>query len=347
MDIIPKVEIKTLLEKGLSNYSLIDVRSPSEYLEDHIPGACSIPILSDEERCEIGTIYKKQGPDVARLRGVEIVSPKLPDFIKKVKEISELKKQVVIYCWRGGLRSEASVCFSMLAGIYCFKLTGGYKSFRRVVVDFLEQFDSKRFIVLYGPTGSGKTHILQILKKRGYPVLDLEGGACHKGSVFGHIGEPGYDTVTQKRFETEIFYTLHSRHEKVFFVEGESMKIGKVSIPKSIYGLMKNGVSVQMNSSLDFRVNYSLGVYNPDQFKGDIRDALNRIRRYIPLEKMATLKKLLEEENFRDFCKELMVLYYDPLYAKGLPKSMDFTVEYDDFECAADELVKIYSSVDL
>ena len=346
MDIVPSIAIETLLERGFSNYSLVDVRSPSEYLEDHIPGAFNLPILNDEERCEIGTIYKKQGPDVARLRGVEIVSPKLPSFIKKIKEISELRKKVVIYCWRGGLRSEASVCFSVLAGIYCFKLTGGYKSFRKAVVGFFEHICDKRFIVLHGPTGSGKTHILQILKQRGYPVLDLEMCACHKGSVFGHIGEPGYDTVTQKRFETEIFYTLNSRHEKVFFVEGESMKIGKVSIPKSIYSLIKNGVNVQMNSSLDFRINYSLSVYNPEKFKGDIVDALNKIRRYIPSQKMTNLKNLLEEENFRDFCEELMVLYYDPLYAKGLPKKIDFTVEYDNFECAADELSKIYNSVD-
>lgn len=345
MDIIPKVEIKTLLEKGLSNYSLIDVRSPSEYLEDHIPGAYSIPILNDEERCEIGTIYKQKGADVARLRGVEIVSPKLPDFIKKVKEVSDLKKQVVIYCWRGGLRSEASVCFSMLAGIYCFKLTGGYKSFRRVVVDFLEKFDSKRFIVLYGPTGSGKTHILQILKKRGYPVLNLEGCACHKGSVFGHIGEPGYSTITQKKFETEIFHTLHICESKVFFVEGESMKIGKVSIPKNIYTLIKNGVSVLMNPDLDFRVDYSLTIYEPKSFKGEIAEALSKIRRYISSEKMSVLSKLFIEESYREFCRELMTCYYDPLYSKGLPEKRDFTVVYDDFEYAADELVKIYNSI--
>lgn len=345
MDANQQICIDSILSKGLYSYSFVDVRSPSEYLEDHIPGAFNVPILDDAERAEIGTIYKTRGPDVARLRGVEIVSPKLPDFIKKIKEISDFKKQVVIYCWRGGLRSEAAVSFSMLAGIYCFKLTGGYKSFRKVVVEFLENPIDKKFIVLYGPTGSGKTHILNILRKKGYPVLDLEGCACHKGSVFGHIGESDYPAITQKKFETGIFDIFYRYPGKVFFVEGESMKIGKVSIPKNIYALMKNGVSVIMKPDLDFRVGYSLTVYDPEKFKCEISEALTRIKKYISSEKMSVLSKLLTEENYMGFCRELMVCYYDPLYSKGLPENKQYTVEYDDFEYAADELIKIYNFV--
>ncbi|MCA1927713.1 MAG: tRNA 2-selenouridine synthase, partial [Calditerrivibrio sp.] len=203
------VDISFLFDKRYKEIGIIDVRSENEFLEDHIPNAINIPILNNEERAIVGTIYKQKGHKDARLKGVSIVAPKLEDFIMKVKDVTDRFGDTLIYCWRGGLRSEASVTFSRLAGLTVSRLSGGYKSYRSEVNRFMEEDVGKfNFITVYGPTGSAKTKILSFINSDQYPFLDIEKYACHKGSSFGHIEEAGYPFVTQKNFESNIYYDL-------------------------------------------------------------------------------------------------------------------------------------------
>lgn len=172
--------------KNTEELTVIDVRSPSEYKDATIPGSINIPFFNDEERAEVGTIYKQVGQQAAKDRGLEIMSAKLPDFVKKFREIEGKK---AVFCWRGGMRSRTSATVLSLMGVKALRLDGGYRSFRNWTVDKLQTIEWKPdALVLNGYTGSGKTVILHRLHAEGYPVIDLEGLANHRGSIFGQIG---------------------------------------------------------------------------------------------------------------------------------------------------------------
>ncbi len=341
-----QLEIETLITKGLSNFNIVDVRSESEFLHDHIPGAVNIPLLNDEERKIVGILYKQKGSKVARLKGVDIVSPKLPEFIKAVLSQNS-KKNTVVYCWRGGLRSEASLNFLKLAGIdRVFKLRGGYKRFRRHINDFFTNFpNSINIITLYGPTGCGKTEILEKLSSS-IPVINLEKYACHKGSVFGEIGERYYPHVTQKNFETNIWYRLYKNDFKGSFItEGESKRIGKVSIPEGLFSRIKNGVSVLMRAPLEFRIEYTIGAYSPDNYINEIKTSLRRIKKFLGGAKTAYLEQLLENKEFYAFTEILMKDYYDLLYDKSIPSCPDYEICYNCLDEAVEKVEKLYEEL--
>jgi len=338
--------IEEILEKGLENFSIIDVRSPGEFKEDHIPNAINIPLLDDEERKEIGIIYKHIGPEKAKLRGVEIVSPKLPEFIKAIHQIYKKNKPVVIYCWRGGLRSEAFVTFARLAGISVSKLMGGYKSFRKFVSKYFENIDKNiTFITLFGPTCSGKTEILESINQKGYPVVNFEKCARHKGSVFGHIGEEDYPYITQKKFESEIFFSMFKNKSNLYFVEGESKKIGKVTIPNSLFDKIKNAYKVYIDADINFRVKFAIETYKPQLYEKDIYESLKKIQRYLNKKTFEKLITFLNQKNFEDFTKEIMLNYYDPLYKNGIKERIDYQIKLSNIEDAADELIKLYKKI--
>jgi len=341
-----EVDIETIITKGLSNYNIVDVRSESEFLHDHIPGAVNVPLLNDEERKIVGTLYKQKGPKTARLKGVDIVSPKLPAFIKTISAHSS-KKNTVVYCWRGGLRSEASVNFLKLAGIdKVFKLRGGYKHFRKHINDFFAGFpDDLNIITLYGPTGCAKTEIIEKLSSK-IPVINLEKHACHKGSTFGEIGERFYPDVTQKNFETNLWYTLYKNNFKgPFITEGESKRIGKVSIPERLYSGMKNGVSILMKTPMDFRIEYTIKTYNPDNYIDNIKTSLARIKKFLGGTKTAHLEQLLDKKDFQTFTEILLKDYYDPLYNKSIPSCPDYEICYSSVEEAVEKMELLYEKI--
>lgn len=337
------LSLKYLLERGLDSFNLIDVRSPLEYQQDHIPTAENIPLLDNDERAQVGTCYVQVGPKEARLLGVDLVSPKLPKLIRQILELKCNHKMTVAYCWRGGLRSASTVGLMKLTGVEIFRLEGGYKAFRGEVNDFFENFSpAYSFINLYGPTGCGKTAILRGLEEKGLRVLDLEKAAAHKGSNFGDVDEPRYDSVTQKNFETELWHTFYKKNEGVYLVEGESIRIGKVAVPGQVFDRMKTGVSVVAEVPLEARIRFTVDNYKPDLYNDDIRRSLSRLKKFISKAQIDDLARLLDNKDYESFTRILMESYYDPLYRRSIPERPDYIIRYENIEEGKKQFEQIY-----
>lgn len=345
MSLAEELELSFILEKGLSNINLVDVRSPSEYAEDHIPEAVNIPLLNDEERKKVGICYKHDGPKEARILGVDIVSPKLPHFIRQFLDIRKNNKMTVAYCWRGGLRSNSAAGLVRIAGLQVYTIKGGWKEYRRHVSGFMEDFPANyRFMNFYGPTGCAKTEILRKLDGQGLNVLDLEKAAAHKGSSFGKVDEPEYKNVTQKNFESKIWHTFYRNEGNLFICEGESKKIGKVSIPNSIYDRMNSGISVVSDTSLDFRIAFTVENYKPDRYIEEIRESLSRLKRFIGSTKVSELSAMLDRKDYESFTRDLLVEYYDPLYKRSIPEKPNYVIKYESIEEGSEKLADIYKA---
>ncbi|WP_168198282.1 tRNA 2-selenouridine(34) synthase MnmH [Crassaminicella thermophila] len=327
------IDIKEAL--ALKNVLFIDVRSQSEYDDGTIPGSVNIPILDDAERVIIGTIYRKKSPDEATLEGLNFASNKLPNLYKKIKEYSKKYDNIVIFCWRGGMRST-SVCtlLSMLKISNIYRLTGGYKNYRKYVIDFLKnKIDRYKFVMLHGLTGVGKTHILEKLQCIGKPVLNLEKIAKNSGSVFGNIvfsGKP----PTQKMFESLIFNVLYKAEEDYIFVESESKRIGSVQIPEAVYNRMINGYHILLKTTLENRIKIILEDYvvhlEENDFK--IMKSINHLRKRLGNEAVDKLIKKIDTKDYTYVVKYLMEYYYDPLYKYSIKKynNYDIVIDYDD-----------------
>lgn len=250
-------DLLSLKEKG--ELTVIDVRSPSEFKEATIPGSMNIPFFNDEERAEVGTIYKQVSAEAAKERGLEIVSAKLPAFIKG---FSKIEGEKAVFCWRGGMRSRTSATVLSLMGIKAFRLDGGYRSYRNWVVDELNTIDLKpEVLVLNGYTGSGKTTILRQLDEEGLSVIDLEGLANHRGSIFGQIGlEPN----NQKKFDALLVESIKRiQHSPYVLLEGESKRIGKVTIPDFVLEKKVQGRQLFIEMPIEERIKHILEVYHP------------------------------------------------------------------------------------
>lgn len=340
------VDLRFLIEKRYENIGIIDVRSENEFMDDHLPNAVNIPLLNNEERAIVGTIYKQIGPKEARFKGVSIVSPKLEDFINKIKGVADLYKDCIIYCWRGGLRSEASVTFARLAGITVSRLSGGYKTYRNEVIRFInEDIYKYRFITVYGPTGSAKTKILELIDSEQYPFLNLEKYASHKGSSFGHIEEKNYPFVTQKNFESKIYYKFISHINRLILTEGESKRIGKVVIPPTLFDRMINGIGVLFNPPLEFRIDFTVKNYNPSDNIPEIRKSLENIKRYIHPDTYNELLKLLDNDDFSKFTEILLVKYYDPLYKNSYKGKASIEIRFNSIEEGAKKIKEFYDEI--
>lgn len=339
-----EIQLSHILEKGLGSFNLIDVRSPSEFIHDNIPTSVNVPILDDDERAKVGTVYVQQGPKEARMLGVDIISPKLPQFIRSVMDITRNHKMTIAYCWRGGLRSASTVGLMKLTGVNIFRLDGGYKAFRNHINGFFSNFsDDYNFINLYGPTGSAKTVILRELEGD-CRVLDLERAAAHKGSNFGDVDEPEYEFVNQKNFETKIWNTFYNNGLGTYLVEGESMKIGRVSIPNRLFGLMNSGISVVAEVPLEARIRFTVDNYKPNLYIDDIRRSLERLKKFIGKAGVDELSLLLDKQDFETFTKILLESYYDPLYRRSIPEKPDYVIRYENIEEGKKQLEQIYYS---
>ncbi len=341
---IEGISLEEILSRGLSGYNIIDVRSEGEFAEDRIPGSKNIPILNNEERAAVGTVYKREGPKKAKMLAVELLSPKLPGFIKKLDAEAAVNKNLVITCWRGGMRSGAAVTLAALAGIRGLRLTGGYAAFRRHVHAFFENLpEDIKYITVFGPTGCAKSQILRKLSEKGYPTVDLERHACHKGSSFGEVGEAGYPHVTQKSFETGVWHDHYiSGNGKLFFIEGESPKIGRVTVPKNLYSRMRSGIKVLAESPLDFRIDFTIKAYEPEKYPDGIKESLKRIEKYIGKARTAELGNMLDEGRFEEFTAFMLEKYYDPMYRNAFPDGMDYKINYSSAEEGALLLEEIY-----
>ena len=210
---------------------IVDVRSEGEYKEATIPGAINLPLLDNIQRALVGIAYKEQGPEAARRLGLEIIGPNLGRYVESFRRLDP-GKGIILFCWRGGLRSKFVAELLDTMGLQVHRLKGGYKSYRRFVNDYLGRDTlPQQAIVLHGLTGVGKTEVLVQLRQAGLPVLDLEGLAQHRGSVYGKIGLP--PSPSQKMFEALIVQELMQAEQAgVFVVECESRRLGKLLLPR-------------------------------------------------------------------------------------------------------------------
>lgn len=309
---------------------IIDVRAPIEYKKGHIPGAVNIPLFDDLERAEIGTLYKAKGKDEAVMKGLEIVSPKLTEFIRQTKS-NTADNQVYVYCFRGGMRSNSFGWLLNTAGLKVKIMEGGYKAYRNFV---LKQFAlSYQLILLGGATGSGKTEILQELKSQ-LPVLDLEQLANHKGSAFGGINQPSQ--LPQQQFENEFYNALVKLpQDQPILVEDESMSIGYNKIPYSFWLTMKQAPIIKIMVPFELRVKRLVNDYGSAD-KSLLAKSLKNISQQIGPNHYKECIQFLEEGKLAEVAS-VTLKYYDRAYDYNHTKRSGIhiiTVETDTDDAA-------------
>ncbi|MDA3900442.1 MAG: tRNA 2-selenouridine(34) synthase MnmH [Spirochaetes bacterium] len=308
-----KIEIARFMEMA-KTIPIVDVRSPGEYEAGHIPGAVNIPLFDNDQRAEVGTIYKQTGREPAIMRALEIVGPKLTWYVNETKKHA-VNGEVLVHCWRGGMRSSSFAWFCETVDISVSLLDGGYKAYRRYIREsFLL---AQNLIVVGGFTGSGKTEILGELQKMGEQVIDLEKKANHKGSAFGAIGQKEQPTTEQ--FENDIAIEwLTFDMQRPVFVEDESLKIGTVVINENLFSLMRDVPLFVIQIPREERI-----------------CRIERDYCVVPAEVLVEIVKRIERRLGGDRCHEccglflsgdyynaisILLDYYDKGYAHGMSK---------------------------
>lgn len=310
---------------------VVDVRSPAEYASGHIPGAVNIPLFDNEQRAEIGILYKRSGREESILRGLEIVGPKLADFIKAVRKLAPGRK-VLVHCWRGGMRSANMAWLFELNGFEVSVLEGGYKAYRRYIREYLNGFG--KLVVIGGKTGSGKTCVLEGIEKIGFQVIDLEKIAHHKGSAFGDLGQEPQPTTEQ--FENNLFQAAAGLEPgKITYVEDESRGIGKISIPDYFYKAMRSSHVIFLDVPKEERIKRLVQEYSGFP-RERLASAINRIQKKLGGLNCKLALEALENNDFTTVT-DILLTYYDRAYLKGLSmRSPDrishIRVDHDDPE---------------
>lgn len=311
------ITLEELLElKKNKELTMIDVRSPQEFKDATIPGSINIPIFDDAERAEIGTMYKQVSVQAAKERGLEIVSAKLPAF---VKSFAELPGRRAVFCWRGGMRSKTTATVLDLMGIHTYRLTGGYRAYRQWVVERLAQMElQSRFCVITGNTGAGKTAILRRLQEEGYPVLDLERLAGHRGSIFGQVG---LSANNQKTFEASLITQLMQLENAPYLLmEGESKRIGKVVVPGFVLDKKEAGIQLFIDMPLAERARHIVEEYRPSEHKEQLLSAYQHIKDRIHTPIAKEIELAMQAEQFEHAVRLLLEHYYDPRYEHAMLK---------------------------
>jgi tRNA 2-selenouridine synthase len=302
--------------------SIIDARSEAEYAEDHLPGALNWPSLNDQERKLIGTIYTQVNPFEAKKRGAALAAANIARHIE-TNVISEPRTwQPLIYCWRGGNRSGS---LAMVLGQIGFKVSvieGGYKAFRAAMLNVLPELASRfDYLVICGPTGSGKTRLLHALAQAGAQVLDLEGLASHRSSVLGTI--PGQPQPTQKRFDTLVWDALRGFDAaRPVYVESESKKVGNLAVPDALIERMRASPCLRLELPDDERVALLLEDY--DYFVQDQAAFCERLDALTQLRGHATVKDWQQQVaagKIENVVRELLLKHYDPGYASSIKRN--------------------------
>lgn len=306
-----EITIQQYLEKA-QKVQIIDVRSPKEFNHAHIPGAVNMPLFDDTERAIVGTAYKQEGREIAILKGLEIVGPKMATMVAEIKERFS-DKSIILHCWRGGMRSKSVATLFSFCGIRTEVIIGGYKSYRQEVQKlFLQNFE---YFILGGRTGSAKTKILQELNKIGEQVIDLEKLANHKGSAFGELGEDPQPTT--EMFENLLFEELRFLEtNKKIWLEDESHLIGTVFIPETIWQQMRTAPVIYCNFPTEERLKFLVETYGHFEKEGVI-NSLNKIAKRLGGQHAKAALEFYEAGNLYEATK-LVLVYYDKSYNYGL-----------------------------
>lgn len=323
-----RLSAKDFLEQS-KMLPVVDVRTPKEFEEGHIPGAINIPIFTNEERVVIGTLYKNSGKEAAVMRGLKFVGPKMYDFVAEAKKhIQGKNKKILIHCWRGGMRSGSMAWLFEMAGLVPSVLEGGYKAYRSHI---REDFASpKKLIILGGYTGSGKTELLHALRDNGEQILDLEGIAHHKGSVYGGLGQEAQPTNEQ--FENNLWVEWNKFDaNKVVWVEDESRSVGSVGINAPLYNQMFNSQVIFVRIPIEVRIKRLVKEYACFS-KDDLLELSTRIVRKLGGNNLKELTEALYKSDF-DTVTSITLRYYDKAYEGGLAKKKKVDkMEFDSFD---------------
>jgi tRNA 2-selenouridine synthase len=338
-----KINIEQFLELS-KRHPMIDVRSPGEYNHAHIPGAFSLPLFTDVERAEVGTAYKQKSREIAIKIGLDFFGPKMKKMVEEVESVISRQRStisdqpsvnnstglktancILVYCWRGGMRSGAVSWLLDMYGFKVYTLAGGYKKFRNyVLASFKKEYSFK---ILGGYTGSGKTETLKQLKKHGEKIIDLEDLANHKGSAFGNIGLP--KQPTQEMFENILAEKLHNLQSQTtlaadiglttadcIWLEDESQRIGLVNIPTEFWKTMRKSPVYFLDIPFEERLKHLVEEYGSLD-KEKMIDAIGRIRERLGgLEAKNAIMHLESNNTIESF--RILLRYYDKWYFKGL-----------------------------
>lgn len=315
MDLLPKpllLELEELLQRRAAGALVLDVRSPSEHARGHIPGAANLPALDDAERAEVGTLWTKVDPARALARAEELGRAKLERIVEAVRALRRGREEgaVLVHCWRGGMRSARFAEELAARGIPSARLRGGYKAFRRWV---LEAFELPRVVrVVTGPTGSGKTAFLRERAREGAAVIDLEALAHHKGSAFGHLGEG--PQPTQEQFENELALAWAATDPgRELWIEDESRNIGKLILPAPLFARIQAGELHVLDVPRSVRIAHLVATYG-DADREALAACFRRIEKRCGHQRT---QRALEHLACGELAAaaEIVLDYYDKAYA--------------------------------
>ena len=309
-----KLTPDVFLEKA-GHLPVLDVRSPAEYAAGHIPGAHSFPLFDNQERAQVGTTYKQIGSYEALLVGLELVGPKMRLLVEQAHELAP-DKQMLVHCWRGGMRSESVAWLLTTAGLTAHTLVGGYKAYRNHVLDSLRQLP--QLIVLGGATGSGKTAILHALREQGEQIIDLEGLAHHRGSAFGGIGQPEQPTTEQFHNQLHQAYQAIGPHARVW-IEDESFSIGTVKLPLELWSVMQAAPLLLIEVPPADRIRRLVDEYGALD-PVDLERAILTIQKRLGGLRTQKAQEALAEGALPQVAA-LLLEYYDKSYARSLQRA--------------------------
>ncbi|MBI5889139.1 MAG: tRNA 2-selenouridine(34) synthase MnmH [Nitrosomonadales bacterium] len=297
---------------------IIDVRSPAEYADDHIPGAISAPVLDDEQRAEVGTLYVQISPFLAKKRGAALIARNIADHLENIFKDKPKQWKPLVYCWRGGQRSGAMAHILAQVGWSTGRLQGGYKNYRRQVLADLDTLpETLQFRVVCGPTGSGKSRLLRVLHEQGAQVLDLEALAQHRGSLLGNL--PDEPQPSQKMFESRLWDALRNFDaQRPVFVEAESKKIGLINTPEALLKKMRASDCLLIEAPVAARVQLLMEDYA--HFLADPALLVQRLTPLLPLHGRQVLdhwQQLAEQGNWTELVEKLLIQHYDPAYLRS------------------------------
>ncbi|MGG1948869.1 tRNA 2-selenouridine(34) synthase MnmH [Trinickia sp. NRRL B-1857] len=311
-------ELSVSLERLADFDEIVDVRTPLEFAEDRIPGAINAPVLENEERVVVGTLYVQTSAFEATRVGAAMVARNIARHLETTFADRPRGWRPLVYCWRGGKRSESLAVWLNLMGWQARRLEGGYKTYRRSVLDALAALPPRfEYIVLTGATGSGKTRLLRALAHTGAQVLDLERLAVHRGSLLGAV--QGQAQPSQKAFETGLVNALRAfSPERPVFIEAESRTIGKVALPDALLHAMHRSRCVAVHAPREERIAFLLDDYAhlfdaPDTFKAQLSKLIGLHSR----ERVTHWCRLIDEDARAALFGELIALHYDPAYVRS------------------------------